>query len=334
MKYKGLVIKIIISVTFISLAYIFLKPVFNYLSGFLSKSEQVKANILVVEGWLPDYALELAYKEYQKKEYDHIITTGLKSSNEYSRISANGYMIYYLRNKTSETGVSGTHTIEVDAFSELGGDNRAHFNLYINNLIIADFLSVHRKKKYKVKWEGYLEEIDSIMIQFDNDRWGELGDRNLFIKEINIDHKITVPNLNNHDYNILESDGKRKIINNYISNASRAKNQLMILGIDSSLITAVWGKKVRINRTLTSALAFRDWLKTSDIEIKGINVISMGTHARRTWMTYNKILDKKYKIGIISLPDTKTSNSKTERILRTIRETFGIIYYWFILIPF
>jgi hypothetical protein len=317
MKYKGLVIKIIIAVTFISLAYIFLKPVFNYLSGFLSKSEQVKANILVVEGWLPDYALELAYKEYQKKEYDHIITTGLKSSNEYSRISANGYMIYYLRNKTSETGVSGTHTIEVDAFSELGGDNRAHFNLYINNLIIADFLSVHRKKKYKVKWEGYLEEIDSIMIQFDNDRWGELGDRNLFIKEINIDHKITVPNLNNHDYNILESDGKRKIINNYISNASRAKNQLMILGIDSSLITAVWGKKVRINRTLTSALAFRDWLKTSDIEIKGINVISMGTHARRTWMTYNKILD-----------------SKTERILRTIRETFGIIYYWFILIPF
>lgn len=66
--------------------------------------------------------------------------------------------------------------------------------------------------------------------------------------------------------------------------------------MDSSLITAVSGDKVRIKRTLTSALAFRDWLKTADINIKGIKIISLGTHARRTWMTYNRVLNEKYKI--------------------------------------
>ena len=88
-----------------------------------------------------------------------------------------------------------------------------------------------------------------------------------------------------------------------ISNAEFAKNRLLSMGIDSSLLIAIPGNKVKINRTLTSALAFRDWLKSTNIDIKGINIISMGTHARRTWMTYNKILNEKYKIGIISLPD-------------------------------
>ncbi len=85
------------------------------------------------------------------------------------------------------------------------------------------------------------------------------------------------------------------------------------MGIDSSLIIAIPGNKVKINRTLTSALAFRDWLKTTNIDIKGINIISMGTHARRTWMTYNKILNEKYVLGLflfriifITIPDLKS----------------------------
>jgi hypothetical protein len=99
------------------------------------------------------------------------------------------------------------------------------------------------------------------------------------------------------------------------------------------MVVAVPGKRVRINRTLSSALAFRDWLKTSDIEVIGINIVTRGTHARRTLMTYNKILDKKYEIGIISLPDYR-EHSRKFKVLRTIRESFGLLYYWIILIPY
>jgi hypothetical protein len=106
------------------------------------------------------------------------------------------------------------------------------------------------------------------------------------------------------------------------------------MGIDSSLLIAIPGNKVKINRTLSSALAFRDWLKSTNIDIKGINIISMGTHTRRTWMTYNKILNEKYVIGIISLPDNIHNYSRLSKVLKTIRETLGIIYYWFILLPY
>ncbi len=69
------------------------------------------------------------------------------------------------------------HSIEVDAYSELGGENRAHFNLYINDSLIADFFAEKRKKKYRIKWEGYLRDIDSIMFSSPMTQWeiSEIG---------------------------------------------------------------------------------------------------------------------------------------------------------------
>jgi hypothetical protein len=334
MRKKRLLFVLFIFMSVFIIGYLFLKPSFNYLSGYLAKSEQVNANILIVEGWLPDYGLEMAYNESKKNSYDRIITTGIKSSTEYFRLAEDGYLIFYPRNRLSGISGTGPHSIEIDAYSELGGENRAHFNLYINDSLAGDFFAEKQKKRFKISWDGYLKEIDSIMVEFNNDFMGDFGDRNLFIKDIIIDRKITIPYLNNSEYDVAKLDGKRRFINNYFNNAELAKRKLIGLGIDSSLITSVSGGKARINRTLTSALAFRDWLKTKEIKVNGIKIISMGTHARRTWMTYNKILDEKYKIGIISLPDYKNSYSRKNRILKTIRETLGIIYYWLILIPY
>lgn len=43
---------------------------------FLSLHRPVDANILIVEGWLPDYALKKAVAEFRKGKYDLLITTG------------------------------------------------------------------------------------------------------------------------------------------------------------------------------------------------------------------------------------------------------------------
>ncbi len=313
--------------------YILLLPAFNYLSGYLSKSDHVNANILIVEGWLPDYALELAVKEFKQNPYDLIVTTGLKTSNAYRRVSANGYVIFHTLENKAEPSKIRLHSIDIAAYSEEAGDNRAHFNFYMNDSLTADFLAVRRKKIYNVKWRGNINRIDSIMLQFDNDRWGELGDRNLFIKEITIDKKVTIPNLTNSKYIVTDIDG-RKTFDTYYSNAEYARQQLSLLGVDISSITACIGEKVEVNRTLTSALAFRDWLQKSHKEVTGINIISLGAHARRTWMIYNKILNEKYSIGIISIPDYYYSNSRSYRFIKNLREVLGIIYYWFILIPY
>jgi hypothetical protein len=107
--------------------------------------------------------------------------------------------------------------------------------------------------------------------------------------------------------------------------------ELIANGLDSSRIIAVPCKNVLKNRTLTSALACKEWLKTTNFNIKGINIVSQGVYSRRTWMTYNKILVKTYNIGIISLPESESSEFNIPNIFKISYEIIGTVYYWFIL---
>ena len=334
MRKKGLIVLLIIFISFLLLVYIFSKPAFNYLSSYLSKSEQVNANILIVEGWLPEYALDMAFKEYKKNDYEYIITTGLEYFNEYFMLSENGYLIFHPDINNSVNNEVRQHIITVNACGSLGGAYSAHFNLFVNNLLIGDFYADKHKRRFSGKWNGSLSEIDTITVQFTNDKADKYGDINLFIKEIVIDSKLTIPYFNNSEFDMFCGEGKKRIINNFNSVAESARIRLLCMGIDSAKVSAVPSEMANINRTLASALSFREWLKETTINIRGINIISMGTHARRTWMTYNKILDEKYDIGIISVPDHLNGYSKEIKVLKTLRETLGIIYYWFILIPY
>ncbi len=326
-KLAAIILTICISAIILFFTFIF------FFSDYLSKTNKVSANILIVEGWLPPYAIEMAADEFNKNHYDLIVTTGIRNS-EYCLVFTDGYLIFHTRDITAGVDKAGDHIIEVDAFSELDKENSAHFNVFVNDSLTGSFFADKEKRKYDLKWKGQLSKIDSVMVQFDNDIVNEYGDRNLFVKEIIFDHKIHSPYQNNSEFDIGEPHGAIRLKNNYSSFAELARNRLLSLGIDSSLVLAIPGKRVRINRTLTSVLAFRDWLKQSDIEVKGINIITMGAHARRTWMTYNKVLNKKYDIGIISLPDYINGYSHKRKFLKTFRETIGIIYYWILLIPY
>ena len=308
-------------------------PAINSISGRISKTDRVNANVLVVEGWLLPYAIEMAKNEFKNNSYDHLITTGIRIS-DYFQVSMNGYLIFYTHSRIKETDVSENHTISIDAYSEMEDEDCAHFNVFVNDSLVADFFADKKRRRYEISWEGRLSEIDSVLVQFDNDRFDEFGDRNLYVKEIILDRRINFHYQYNSEYDVGELDGQRRVNNNFSSHAELARNSLLALGIDSSRIIAVTGRKVRINRTLSSAVAFSEWLKTSGIEVKGINIITRGTHARRTRMTYNKILNANYEIGIISLPDYKENASRKYKVMKTIREIFSLAYYWILLIPY
>jgi hypothetical protein len=309
-------------------------PAISFLSKRLAETKRVDANILLVEGWIPPYGLRMAFNEFKKNGYDHIVTTGLKSTSDYFNVFTNGSLIFYTSGRLLNEKEIINHTIEIKAFSSLGGEDCARFSVLINDSIAGNFIADKRRRTYTIVWKGRLSGIDSVSVKFLNDLVGANGDRNLFIKEIIFDHKIIIPYQLNSIYTYPESDRIIKIKNDYASYAQLAGNSLMSLGIDSSQIDIIPGEKVSLNRTLTSALAFRDWLKRTDIEVKGINIVTMGIHAERTFMTYNKILNKKYEIGIISLTDYEARHSRKYKVLKTIRESIGIIYYWFILLMY
>jgi hypothetical protein len=325
---------IVVFVLIVILTGLFSLPVIYSLSGKLSETERVNANVMLVEGWLPHYATRMAIDEFKNNGYSYIITTGLRSTPNYFNIYTNGLLIFYTSGIDFPDSSNSDHTVEIKASSSLGGENRAKFNVFVNDLNVGTFTASKRKRIYTARWKSPPYIIDSVLVQFLNDLTGDFGDRNLFVKEIGFDNKIFVPYQLNSIYKYFEPNRTVIIKNDYISYAQLERNRLLALGIDSSLVFEISGKKVTLNRTLASALAFREWVRKSEIEIKGINIVTLGTHARRTWMIYNKILKKKYKIGIISLPDYRANHSRIYRLFKTVRETIGIVYYWIILIPY
>ncbi|WP_245876056.1 YdcF family protein [Tychonema bourrellyi] len=72
------------------------------------------------------------------------------------------------------------------------------------------------------------------------------------------------------------------------------------LGFDQDKIVAVPAANVLKYRTAASAIALRDWLATSALKVDAINLYSLGTHARRSWLIFQEVLNPEIKVGIIS----------------------------------
>lgn len=302
---------------------------------FLSKSERVDAKILVVEGWLPDYAMEKVVDEIQNNSYDLILTTGIKSSElDYCLTGMDGYLIFYPKFSHVLEAVKDYHKIEVVAKSELGGFYSCHINIYVNDFKVADDTVDNKSKCYDASWFGSVKNIDSIMIHFDNDMVDEKGDRNLYIKEIIIDETIRIPYQYNSVYDIGFLDNKDRIVNDYESVAEFARIRLNLLGIDTSKVVAMPARRKRINRTLSSVLAVRDWLDLLNKSLSNINIITLGIHSRRTYMTYKSILDKSCTVGIIAIPNSSIPDSEKPGNKKILLETIQLLYYWIILLPY
>jgi hypothetical protein len=86
------------------------------------------------------------------------------------------------------------------------------------------------------------------------------------------------------------------------SNAQRTAQRLVALGLDSSRVIVSAGQASETNRTAGSARAVREKLTELDIHPKGVNVISIGVHARQTWLAYRRIMSKTAPVGIITVP--------------------------------
>lgn len=82
-----------------------------------------------------------------------------------------------------------------------------------------------------------------------------------------------------------------------------ALQRLKNLGGETEQVRVVDSPAVMRDRTYSSAVAVREWLAAEGMAPKSITVLTLGTHARRSRLLFQKAFGAKVEVGIISVPD-------------------------------
>ena len=95
----------------------------------------------------------------------------------------------------------------------------------------------------------------------------------------------------------------------HVDNAGKISHTLIELGIDASLVTEVPTPTKTWHKTWSQASAFRNYLVRSGYQIKAVNVFTVGVHARKSHLLYQRALGPEIQVGVISVRHYKRSSS-------------------------
>ncbi len=99
-----------------------------------------------------------------------------------------------------------------------------------------------------------------------------------------------------------------------------ARTRLMRAGVPAEKIQYVpcWNSKR--DRTYGGALAFHDWCVTNGVPMKAFNVVTLGPHARRSRLLFEKAFASKAEVGVISLVNEEYDGDHWWRYSEGVKE--------------
>ncbi len=84
------------------------------------------------------------------------------------------------------------------------------------------------------------------------------------------------------------------------STAELTARRLKEFGVDGKHIVQLPVPEVEKHQTYTCALTFRKWLAESKIKATGVDVFSLGTHARKSLVLFERALGQSVKVGVLA----------------------------------
>lgn len=84
------------------------------------------------------------------------------------------------------------------------------------------------------------------------------------------------------------------------------------------------------DRTYASALAVKRWLSGRGIEVRSINVLTVGAHARRSRLLFQKAFGPEVEVGVIAVPDREYDPRHWWRFSEGVKEVLseGAAYFY------
>ena len=119
--------------------------------------------------------------------------------------------------------------------------------------------------------------------------------------------------------------------------ASVGRGRLLKVGIPASRVQMVPCWDAQRDRTYSSAIALRDWARTNHVELRAMNVATLGAHARRSRLVFQKAFGPDVKVGIISLTNDSFDSRRwwnySEGFKEVLSEGAAYLYVRFLFSP-
>jgi hypothetical protein len=89
------------------------------------------------------------------------------------------------------------------------------------------------------------------------------------------------------------------------------------------------------DRTYQAALGLKEWLAGHDAWVKSFNLVTIGPHARRSWLTFQQAFGSTTDVGIVALKDPsydvehwwRTTEGMQEVPWETIAYVYARLYF-------
>ena len=112
--------------------------------------------------------------------------------------------------------------------------------------------------------------------------------------------------------------------------AAYAAKRLVWLGLLREFVRAAPSPAKFRDRTFSSALALKAWSEANDVPMTSFNVVTLGPHARRSRLLFEKAFDGRARVGIISIEDREYDPAHwwrySEGVKEVLSETAGYFY--------
>jgi uncharacterized SAM-binding protein YcdF (DUF218 family) len=96
--------------------------------------------------------------------------------------------------------------------------------------------------------------------------------------------------------------GNGGYVNDYQTAASVGADLLKKAGLPAGVLQMVPCEVIGRDRTYSSAIALRDWFHEHNLQVRSLNIVTEGAHARRTRLLFERALGRGVNVGIISVP--------------------------------
>ena len=102
-------------------------------------------------------------------------------------------------------------------------------------------------------------------------------------------------------------------------------------GIPREQVNPVVFQGVKIDRTYISAVAVKEWCRQHGIPLQSLDIATLGPHARRSRLIYEKALGNGVKVGVIALDDPAYDSLHWWRSSEGVREVlFEFVAYVYV----